>query len=94
MTPSQRSAADPPRAQARAAKLLARKRLTAYRAAGIIATVTLSVTIIGGLLILLTDPTTSRTSGPDCGGPSRPSRPWATETSFRPARLDVSWLRS
>jgi voltage-gated potassium channel len=57
MTPSQGSAGDPPRVQARAAKLLARKRLTAYRAAGIIATVTVSVTIIGGLLITLTDPT-------------------------------------
>jgi len=56
MTPSQGSAGDPRPAQARAVKLLARKRLTAYRAAGIIATVTVSVTIIGGLLITLTDP--------------------------------------
>ena len=57
MTTSQGSPGTPPSAQPRAARLLLRKRLTAWRAARIIATVTVSVTVIGGLLITLTDPT-------------------------------------
>jgi voltage-gated potassium channel len=56
MTTSHESAGTPPPAHPRAVNVLFRKRLTAWRAAGIIATVTVSVTIIGGLLIRLTDP--------------------------------------
>jgi voltage-gated potassium channel Kch len=55
MTAFRGSAADPPPAHPRAVNVLSRKPLTAWRAARIIATVTVSVTVIGGLLITLTD---------------------------------------
>jgi voltage-gated potassium channel len=54
-TPETNSAAPPP-AHRRAVNVLLRKRLTALRAARIIASVTVSVTIVGGVLIHFTDP--------------------------------------
>ena len=55
MTTSKGSAAAPPPAQERATNLLLRKPLTARRAARIIASFTLSITIIAGVLIHFTD---------------------------------------
>jgi|SRR5450755_354110 len=56
MTTPQGSAAAPPPADVRAAKVLLGKPLTAWRAAKIIATVTVTVTVIAGVLMRLTDP--------------------------------------
>ncbi len=55
MASSKGSAGTPPQPHPRAASLLTRKPLTAGRAARIIASVTISVTIIAGWLIHLTD---------------------------------------
>jgi voltage-gated potassium channel len=56
MTTPQGSAAAPPPADLRAAKVLFGKPLTAWRAAKIIATVTVAVTVIAGVLMRVTDP--------------------------------------
>jgi voltage-gated potassium channel len=55
MTTPQSSAPTPPPADLRAAKMLLGKPLTAWRAATIIATVTVTVTVIAGLLMRVTD---------------------------------------
>jgi voltage-gated potassium channel len=55
MTTPEGSAAAPPPPHSRALNILSSKPLTARRAARIIASVTLSVTIIGGVLIHFTD---------------------------------------
>ena len=56
MTTPDGSAAAPPPVHPRAVKVLVRKPLTVRRAARIIASVTLSVTIVAGVLIHFTDP--------------------------------------
>jgi voltage-gated potassium channel len=55
MTAPEASAAAPPPARPRVSNFLLRKPLTARRAARIIASVTLALTIIGGVLIHFTD---------------------------------------
>lgn len=55
MTPTEANAAAPPPAHPRAVNALLGKRLTALRAARIIASVTVSVTIVAGVLIHFTD---------------------------------------
>jgi voltage-gated potassium channel len=55
MTTPERTTASPPSARRPLAKLVARKPLTTQRAAGIIASVTLSITIISGVLMHFTD---------------------------------------
>lgn len=55
MTTPEQSAAAPPPVYPRAANVLLRKPLTVRRAARIIATVTVSVTIVSGILIHFTD---------------------------------------
>ena len=56
MTTPEGSAAAPPPVHPRAVKVLVRKPLTIRRAARIIASVTVSVTIVAGVLIHFTDP--------------------------------------
>lgn len=56
MTPPEESAEAPTPPHPRALNVLLGKRLTAVRAAQIIATVTIAMTIISGLLIHFTDP--------------------------------------
>jgi voltage-gated potassium channel len=56
MTTPDASAATPPPSRRRAVNFLLRKPLTVARAARIIASVTVFVTIIGGVLIHFTDP--------------------------------------
>jgi hypothetical protein len=62
-----------PRRHTRLLTFLARKPLTATRAAQIIASVTIIVTVLSGVLIHWVD----KRSFPDigCGGPYRPSPP-------------------
>lgn len=72
MTTPDGSAAVPPPAHPRAVNVLLRKPLTAPRAARIIASVTLSVTIVGGVLIHFTD----RKNFPNIGD----SLWWAVQT--------------
>lgn len=55
MTPTDANATAPPPAHPRAVNALLGKRLTALRAARIIASVTVSVTIVAGVLIHFTD---------------------------------------
>jgi hypothetical protein len=55
MTTPERSPAAPPPVHPRALDLLQRKPLTAPLAARIIASVTVSITVIGGVLIHFTD---------------------------------------
>ncbi len=90
MTEPERSdAAPPPVRHPRATNVLLGKQLTVLRAAQIIAFVTLSVTVVAGVLMRFTDPKKFPNIGDGCGGRSRPSRRSATATSFQRARPAV-----
>jgi hypothetical protein len=71
MTTPQSSAPTPPPADLRATKVLLGKPLTAWRAATSIATVTVTVTVIAGLLMRVTDAARFPTSATACVGRCR-----------------------
>ncbi len=94
MTTPKQTAGAPPPAQIRAVNFLMHKPLTVRRAARIIASVTVSVTIVAGVAIHFTDPKNFPNVGDGLWWGIQTVTTVGSETSCRRARPADSWPRS